>query len=88
MAHQVNNFGIANNTNAIYKGITDHKASEIKKIYSVQIAKDGLSKLELAAVNLAQLASVQEIQQTNAQGNSQTYYICKDKAEKVRTAIV
>ncbi|MBL1209120.1 hypothetical protein [Geminocystis sp. GBBB08] len=88
LARQVNNFGIAKNTNAIYQGITDHKASELKKIHFVDIAKDGLSKLELAAVNLAQLASVREIEQINAQGNSQTYSICKDKAKKVRSAIV
>jgi hypothetical protein len=84
---KVNNFGIANNTNAIYRSLVDQKASEIKQEKGVKIAKDGLNEIELTALSLAQLMSVKKMKTDNAQGGSETYHICKDAGQIIRSAI-
>ncbi len=70
-------------TNEIYKPLLGGTAKEVKEKRGIRTLRDGLSRVELMAVGLAEaLASeTMEIEETNT--TSQCYQICKKSSSRV-----
>ena len=70
-------------TNEIYKPLLGGTAKEVKEKRGIKTLRDGLSRVELMAVGLAEaLASeTMEIEETNT--TSQCYQICKKSSSRV-----
>jgi hypothetical protein len=88
--HGVTGVGYAMNTNAIYQPLFGKTAKEIKTERAIEhkeTARDDMTLLELAAVNLAELAALERIKQTQVTGNDATTEISFSASSKVKEAI-
>ena len=81
--HGVSGVGYAQCTDEINTQVIGHTAKQIKALRKVTKTRDGLSDVELAALNLAELISEKEIEKRNSQGNDECCNACRDAGSKV-----
>lgn len=70
-------------TNEIYKPLLGGTAKEIKQQRGVSDLRNGLSRVELMAVGLAEALASEKIEKTNADGFSKCRNICTDSSKRV-----
>lgn len=88
--HGVTKEGYAMNTNAIYTslfGMTAQELKESRQVPQKDTARDDMSLLELAAVNLAELSALERIKRTGANGNRPTSEQSRIASSRVKDAI-
>jgi hypothetical protein len=87
--HGVVGIGFGMNTNAIYEPLFGMNAQELKESRMIKrgSAREGMSSLELAAVNLAELSAIERIKKTGANGNKPTSEQSRIASSKVKDAI-
>lgn len=76
--------GYALCTEAINKTLFGKTAKQIREERQVQETRDGLSRVELAALNLAETIAAEEIREGDRRGNRQCRDSCQDAASRVR----
>lgn len=67
-----NGIGIGMNTNAVYKGLFNMDANELKIALDTKNPRDKMTKVELIATKLAEALAVEEMREIDAKGNKQT----------------
>lgn len=70
-------------TNAIYVPLLGGTAKDIKKQRGIKKVRDGLSRVELMAVGLAEALASETMETNNSKGSSECQSICKDSGRKV-----
>jgi hypothetical protein len=70
-------------TNEIYKPLLGGTAKEIKQQRDITDLRDGLSRVELMAVGLAEALASEKMENTNANGFSKCRNICTDSSKRV-----
>jgi hypothetical protein len=88
--HGVTGVGYAMNTDAIYEGILGKTAKELKEERNIErkdTARDNMSAIELAAVDLVEMLSIQRMQKADVTGNKETAALSRLTADKLRVAI-
>ena len=70
-------------TNEIYKPLLGGTAKEVKQSRGITKLRDGLSRVELMAVGLAEAIASEKMDSQNADGFSQCKNICTDSGERV-----
>lgn len=83
----VTGHGYAMNTDAINKEIFDHPAKELKAIRKVENTRDGLSQIELAGLQLAELVAIKRMKEQGATGNTETTKCSKQAGKDIRKVI-
>lgn len=83
----VTGYGYASNTDAINVALFDHTAKEIKAIRKVKHTRDGLSGLELAALQLAEYKAIDKMQKEEARGNQKTTECSRKVGQLIRKVI-
>jgi hypothetical protein len=83
----VTGYGYASNTDAINVALFDLTAKQIKKIRDVKQTRDGLSGIELAALQLAEYKAIDVMQKQNARGNEKTTECSRKAGHLVRKVI-
>jgi len=76
--------GYALCTEAINKTLFGKTAKQIREERQVQETRDGLSRVELAALNLAETIAAENIREGDRRGNRQCRDSCQDAASRVR----
>lgn len=71
-------------TNEIYKPILGGTAKEIKQRRGIRKVRDGLSRVELAALDLAEAIASEKMETQDSQGFSECRQICLDSGSKVK----
>lgn len=71
-------------TNEIYKPLLGGTAKEVKQQRGITKIRDGLSKIELTAINLAEMLAQEQIGNTNARSFSDCRRACSDASRKVK----
>lgn len=70
-------------TNAIYVPLLGGTTKDIKKQRGIKKVRDGLSRVELMAVGLAEALASETMETNNSKGSSECQSICKDSGRKV-----
>jgi hypothetical protein len=83
----VTGIGYATNTDAINIALFDLTAKQIKKNRDVKQTRDGLSGIELAALQLAEYKAIDVMQKQNARGNEKTTECSRKAGHLVRKVI-
>lgn len=86
-ARGVTGYGYASNTDAINVALFDHTAKEIKALRKVKNTRDGLSGIELAALQLAEYKAIDVMGKQNARGNEKTTECSRKAGHLVRKVI-
>lgn len=71
-------------TNEIYKPILGGEAQDIKEERGIKHLRDGLSRVELAAIDLAEAIASESMEQENIQGFSNCRSVCSRSGLKVK----
>lgn len=85
--HGVYGYGYANNTNAIYTGLHDKTATQLKAERGTDNVRDAMTAIELIDVTFAERLAALNIERQNAQGNAATTQVSRYSAEQVRKLI-
>lgn len=90
-AHKVEQEGFRNCTNNIYTplfGGSTNVVREKKGLDKTQSIRDNLSSVELAAVGLAELLSMENIEKNNVMGSAKCEVICLNSSKAVANAVI
>lgn len=83
----VTGIGYAMNSNALYLGLFDKKASDLREELKISNPRDGMSALQLAATRFAELGAIERMKRHDARGNKQTTKQSNLAAKEVRKAL-
>lgn len=74
-------------TNEIYKPLFGGTAKEVKEKRGIKTLRNGLSRVELMAIGLAEALASEKMENTNANGFLKCRNICSDSSKRVNPVI-